>query len=83
MSPKEVEEKDGFVPAGYEHCPICDVVVHRDALLGHVRHGGCRLYKARERELIRQGQLNCRCPLCQESVNRKDLRTHLAQAHPA
>lgn len=75
-------DSDGAVPDGYEHCPICNIIVHGDDLINHIRHGGCRLYKARERMLIQNEAIQAPCPICAKLVHREGLRTHLELAHP-
>jgi len=76
------QEQDDFVPTGYGRGPLCEVLVNRADLVGHIRHGGCRLYKPRERELIAAGQGETPCPICREAILRTALRDHLAAAHP-
>lgn len=78
----EPRKQDDVVPAGYGRCPLCEVLVNRADLVGHIRHGGCRLYKARERELLAAGQGETPCPVCGEAILRTALRDHLAAAHP-
>ncbi len=74
-------QNDNNITQGYEHCPICGIVVHGDDLINHIRHGGCRLYKARERILIKNGTIEAPCPICGESIHRAELRNHLEQSH--
>ena len=76
------QEQDDFIPVGYERCPICEVLVNGEDLVNHIRHGGCRLYKARERELIAAGQGETPCPICKLPIARTAIREHLKEEHP-
>jgi hypothetical protein len=78
----DMHEQDDFVPPGYERCPLCEVFVNHTDLVGHIRHGGCRLSKPRERELIAAGQGETPCPICKQSVARREIREHLNSQHP-
>ncbi len=76
-----MQPEENFVPAGYAHCPLCEVLVNNTDLVNHIRHSGCRLYKARERKLIATGHGKIPCPVCNKSVAIAKLREHLQEDH--
>ena len=78
---KQHEATEQLVRPGYEHCPLCALLVRNSDLVHHIRHSGCRLTRPRERELIAAGQSETPCPLCNRSILRTDLREHLHNEH--
>ncbi len=76
------QKEDELIRPGYEHCPLCGVLVRSADLVHHIRHSGCRLCKPRQRELTDAGQGKTPCPICKRLIVRTELREHLQTEHP-